>query len=44
MHDVDAYDKSSLFFMFATYEKAINFFFATNIGHMHIVPTMTTVL
>ena len=48
MHDVVAYGNSSLFFMFKTYEKPINIYmyiFDTNVGlgHMHIMPTMTTV-
>ena len=46
MHDVVAYGNSSLFFMFKTYEKPNKFFyfFDTNVGlgHMHIIPTMTT--
>ena len=47
MHDVVAYGNSSLLFMFKTYEKLIDihFLFDTNVGlgHMHIMPTMTTV-
>ena len=36
MHDVDAYGNSSLFFMFKTYENAINFFFCYQyIGRPH---------
>ena len=47
MHDVVAYGNSSLCFIFKTYryEKPINIFFDANVGlgHMHIMPTMTTV-
>ena len=43
IHDVVAYGNSSLFFMFKTYEKPINSFFNVGLGHMHILPTMTTV-